>query len=129
MYGEDNPRNIVKEANVLLIIEDLKENILTDRAIAKKYNVTDKIVADINHGYTHKQVGESYPIRIRRGSQKLSLDEVQEIKHILATSLTSYQELANKYDVSKSSIYSINKGETYRDENIIYPIRSQHRKN
>jgi len=74
MYGESNPRNIVKDKDVPLIIVDLKNNKLTDRAIAKKYNLTDKIIADINHGYTHKQINETYPIRIKRGSQKLTIE-------------------------------------------------------
>jgi hypothetical protein len=47
---------------------------MTDRAIAQKYNLTDKIIADINHGYSHKQPNENYPIRKRSGCQKLTLD-------------------------------------------------------
>lgn len=128
MYGEQNPRNIVKDKYVSLIIQDLKENKLTDRAIAQKYNLTDKIIADINHGYTHKQSNETYPIRIRHGSQKLTLEQVNEIKYLLETTLTSYQELANIYEVSKSTIASINKGQTFKEERA-YPIRSVHRKN
>ena len=68
MYGEDNPKNKVKNNDVLLIIQDLKDNKMTDRDIAIKYSLTDKIIADINHGYSHKIEGEKYPIRIKRGS-------------------------------------------------------------
>ena len=68
MYGEDNPKNKVKNNDVLLIIQDLKDNKMTDRDIAIKYDLTDKIIADINHGYSHKQDNETYPIRIRHGS-------------------------------------------------------------
>jgi group I intron endonuclease len=63
LRGEDNPRNTVPNNIISLIIQDLKNNKLTDRAIAKKYNLTDKIIADINHGYSHKQENENYPIR------------------------------------------------------------------
>lgn len=128
MYGESNPRNIVKDKDVPLIIVDLKNNKLTDRAIAKKYNLTDKIIADINHGYTHKQINETYPIRIKRGSQKLTIEQVNEIKHLLETTLTSYQELANIYKVSKGTIANINKGLTFK-ENRKYPIRIKHKAN
>lgn len=128
MYGEDNPRNKVPNNVVPLIIQELKENKLTDRAIATKYGLTDKIIADINHGYSHKQEGISYPIRIKRGSQKLTQEEAIEIKEILATSLMSYAEIAEKYGISKSSVYSINKGMTFK-ENREYPIRKVHRKN
>ena len=128
LYGEDNPRNITPNDVVPLIIQDLKENKLSDREIAKKYNLTDKIIADINHGYTHKQENEQYPIRIKKGLQKLTLEQVDEIKNLLETSLISYQELANIYNVSKGTIANINNGLTFK-ENRNYPIRSIHRKN
>ena len=80
MYGEDNPRNIVKNDDVPLIIQDLKDNKMTDRAIAAKYGLTSKIIADINHGYSHKIEGEEYPIRIKKGSQKLTIEQIKEIK-------------------------------------------------
>ena len=128
MYGENNPKNITPSNVVPLIIQDLKENKLSDRQIAKKYNLTDKIIADINHGYSHKQKNEQYPIRIKKGLQKLTLEQVDEIKKILETSMISYQELANKYNVSKSTIANINKGLTFKEDRI-YPIRSIHRKN
>jgi len=75
MYGENHPRNRVKDNDLILIIQDLKANILSDREIAYKYNLTDKIIADINHGYSHKIEGETYPIRIKHGRQKLTEDQ------------------------------------------------------
>ena len=128
MYGEDNPKNKVKNNDVLLIIQDLKDNKMTDRDIAIKYDLTDKIIADINHGYSHKQDNETYPIRIRHGSQKLTIEQVNEIKVLLETTLISYSELANKYNVSKPTIASINKGQTFKEDRK-YPIRSKHRVN
>lgn len=128
MYGEDNPKNKVKNNDILLIIQDLKENKMTDRDIAIKYGLTDKIIADINHGYSHKQDDETYPIRIRHGSQKLTIEQVNEIKFLLETTLISYSELANKYNVSKPTIASINKGQTFKEKRE-YPIRSKHRVN
>lgn len=128
MYGEDNPRNIVKNSDILLIIQDLKDNKMTDRAIAIKYGLTDKIIADINHGYSHKIEGEYYPIRIKRGRQKLTLEQVKAIKELLENSLISYAELGEIYGVTKQTIYSINTGKTFKEKRE-YPIRSIHRKN
>lgn len=122
MYGEDNPRNTVKNSDVPLIIQDLKDNKMSDREIAKKYYLTDKIIADINHGYTHRLDGESYPIRVKKGKQKLTLKEVSEIKDLLSNSGISYQEIANIYKVSKGTIYHINKGLTFKEDRA-YPIR------
>ena len=127
-YGKDNPRNKVKNEILPLIIQDLKQNQLSDREIAKKYNLTDKIIADINHGYTHKIENEQYPLRIKRGKQKLTLIQVNEIKKLLENSTLSYQQIANNYNVSKGAIYHINKGLTFKEKRD-YPIRRKQNEN
>ena len=127
MTGEDNPRNKVANKDLINIINELKSNILSDRDIAKKYNITDKIVADINHGYTHRINTETYPLRIKKGLQKLTLKQVKEIKIYLMETNKSYSWLANKYNVSKGVIYHINKGLTFYEENEKYPLRNNER--
>lgn len=123
MCGEAHPRNKVKDIDLPLIIMDLKNNKLSDRDIAKKYNLTDKIIADINHGYTHKVDNENYPLRKRRGSQKLTEEEAEEIKNLLKTTTLSYQTIADKYKVSKGNIYQINRGSNFYRDKDSYPIR------
>jgi len=125
MYGEDNPRNKVKNEDLPLIIKDLKENKMTDREIAKKYNLTDKIIADINHGYAHKIEEEKYPIRIRKGSQKITEEEAEEIKNLLKTTNLSYEKIGKMYGVSKSNIYQINRGANFKRDKDTYPIRKK----
>lgn len=123
LTGEAHPRNLVKDKDLPLIIQDLKENKLTDRAIAKKYNLTDKIIADINHGYSHVIEGEKYPIRIKKGSQKLTEEQADEIKNLLRTTKLSYQAIADIYHVTKGNIYQINKGMNFKRDKDTYPIR------
>lgn len=123
-YGEDHPRNTISNENVLNIIKDLQENKITDREIAKKYNTTDKIVADINHGITHTQKDLQYPIRKKRGSQKLTEEQIQKIKFLLKTTNLSYAEIGQQFNVSKSNIYHINTGRTFKKDNENYPIRT-----
>lgn len=123
MIGEEHPRNTLSDLTLLNIIKDLKESKMSDREIARKYNTTDKIVADVNHGYAHKKDNISYPIRRKIGLQKLSVAQADEIIELLKNTTMSYQELANKYGISKGVIYHINKGLTFHDDNRIYPIR------
>ena len=123
MYGEDHPRNTVSNEDVLNIIQELKDNKLSDRAIAKKYGCTDKIVADINHGYSHNQDNEIYPIRNKKGLQKINKEQLQEIIDKLMNTNITYQEIANEYELSKGAIYHINKGLTFHNDNYIYPLR------
>lgn len=123
MYGEDNPKNTIKENIVNKIIEELKNNNLSDRAIAKKYNTTDKIIADINHGITHYRKEISYPIRIKKGLQKIKREELNTIKYLLKNTNKSYKEIAKIFNLSKGAIYHINKGLTFYNINEKYPIR------
>lgn len=123
MRGEQHPRNTVSDVILHQVIAELKENKKSDREIAKMYNLSDKVVADINHGYTHKIESESYPLRIKRGKQKLTIQEVEEIKNLLLNSNQSYSIIAKQYGVSKGAIYHINTGRTFVDKNTSYPIR------
>lgn len=123
LSGEDNPRNTILNVTVQQIVKELQDNILSDREIAKKYNTTNKIVADINHGYSHKQKNITYPIRIRRGRQRLTEQQMLEIKDLLRNTSLSYQEIANMYDVTKSNIAQINYGRSFKQPSEEYPIR------
>ena len=123
LFGEDNSRNTISREAVLNIIKALRENSLTDREIAIKYNTTDKIVADINHGYTHRVETETYPIRIKRGRQILSEEEVKEIKNLLINSSFSFTEIAKKYNTTKTNISQINNGRSFDRFGWDYPLR------
>ena len=122
-FGENHPRNTISEDTVLNIINDLKNSKLSDRDIAKKYGCTDKVVADVNHGYSHRQDNEKYPIRKKSGLQKLTLEQAKEVMFKLVNTQISYQKLADEYDVTKGVIYNINKGLTFYDSNNTYPLR------
>lgn len=124
MYGENNPRNTIKKEVADNIISDLIENKLSDRQIAKKYNTTDNIVADINHGITHYKNDINYPIRIKKGLQKIKTEEIKIIKDLLKNSNKSYKQIADLFQVSKGAIYHINKGLTFFNSKETYPLRS-----
>lgn len=123
--GEDHPRNTISDSDVLLIVKELQKNILSDREIADIYNTTDKIISDINHGRTHVISTLNYPIRIKKGKQKLKENEILEIKDLLKNSSMSYSKIADLYGVSKGTIYHINKGLTFKNNNQLYPIRKR----
>ncbi len=127
MIGENHPRNTISNEVLFNIVNDLHDNSLSDREIAKKYNTTDKIIADINHGYSHHINGEKYPLRIKKGQQKLTLKQVNEIKQSLKYTKQTYKELAKQYNVTKGVIYHINKGLTFYDSTEIYPLRKDNK--
>lgn len=123
MIGECHPKNTVSNNTVENIIQELKNNVLSDRDIAIKYGVTDKIVADINHGYAHKKENENYPIRIKKGRQYLSEEQVKEIKELLINSQFSFTEIAEQYGTTKVNISQINNGRSFNRFEWQYPLR------
>lgn len=123
LSGEKHPRNTISDKNVKSIITELQNNLLSDREIAKKYNTTDKIVADINHGYTHKQENIQYPIRIKKGRQRLTEQQMLEIKDLLRNTNFSYQKIADMFNVTRSNIAQINYGRSFKRPGEEYPIR------
>lgn len=125
MLGEDHPHNTISNKNVLAIIQELKENKLSDRELALKYDVSDKIIADINHGYSHKQPNETYPIRVKKGRQYLSEEQVKEIKDLLINSQFSFTEIAEQYNTTKTNISQINNGRSFNRFGWEYPLRKQ----
>lgn len=52
-----------------------------------------------------------------------SQEILNELYDDLKNTTLSYQELSNKYEVSKTTIGDINKGKTYRNKELEYPIR------
>lgn len=125
MFGENHPRNTISNKDVLLIIQALKENKLSDRELAIKYDVSDKVIADINHGYSHKQENETYPIRVKKGRQYLTEEQVKEIKELLVNSQFSFTEIAEQYNTTKVNISQINNGRSFDRFNWIYPLRKK----
>ena len=125
MIGEDNPRNTISYSIIPMIISDLKENKMSDRAIAKKYNTTDKIISDINHGRAHKVDGIQYPIRIKKGRQKLSEEDADKIKDLLLNSDLTLREIAMKFNTTKNNISQINQGRNFKRDKNTYPLRKE----
>jgi Trp operon repressor len=125
MIGENHPRNTISNEILLKIINDLSKNQLSDRDIAKKYGTTDKIVADINHGYSHHQDNLKYPIRIKKGLQKINQNQLELIIDMLKNTNLTYQQIADKFNLSKGTIYHINKGLTFHFYEENYPLRKK----
>ena len=123
-YGEDHPRNTLLQVDIDNIIKELQENKESDVILAEKYNTTPKIIADINHGITHRKENLTYPLRVRKGrTGGISFEIRLQIINDLKTTSLSYSELAKKYGLSKGMIGHINYGRYNPVEGIDYPIR------
>lgn len=95
------------------IVEECDRNSLNDREQFYIQNFQSRI-----NGYNQTEGGDSGTHLL-----KLSSTEVDEIIHILKTSLTTTHSIGEKFNVSYSTIRDINVGKTYRRNEEKYPIR------
>jgi hypothetical protein len=78
------------------------------------------------NGYNILAGGQDPPVRkgFENHQSKFSEEDVVEIRSLLLNPYLTLAEIASYYKVSFVTISSINKGKTYRQEDIKYPIRN-----
>lgn len=104
------------------LIEDLRTSKSSIKEIAKKYNLSASYVSDINNGSRLYQDTLNYPIRKPPESKIIGL--YPDIISDLLDAPMSMRQIAQKYNVSLSTIESINKGnKTAQQFHDKFPIR------
>jgi len=123
-YGENHHNSVVTEHQVDIIIQQLKDGILTEPEIGKLFSppVNQTLINSINWGVTHKRENENYPIR-SNCPYNLTEEEVGDVKWLLLNTLYPCQQIADYYHVNVSTIKHINAGRNYHDDNLGYPLR------
>lgn len=99
------------------VLEEVKEKEkLTEKEIyrIKFYNA-------IEHGYNSMLPDIN---GVLNPKHKLQVNEILEIQNKLAHSTISISSLANEYQVQVSTIYRINRGETWYNSHLSYPLRT-----
>lgn len=119
--GENNPHSKLSQSDVYQIISDLKGNNSIE-CIAKKYRTTVKTIRNINAGISWRIGSLQYPIR-KRKLKILNNEEVKEIISLLKDANSSIEGIADMFNIKPYIVLNINKGNTYRLDSEIYPIR------
>jgi group I intron endonuclease len=118
--GEKNVNRKLNGEQIKLIYELLSQR-KTFKEIGKKFNVTPRTISEIKNGLTWKitdldfkglanpliNVGNANP------SAKLSEDQVKEICKLIAEG-HSNSVLADKYNVSKTTIFNVRSGKKWK---------------
>lgn len=104
------------------IQKELLSTTISFDELAKKYSCSVSTIRRINNGGTFYNEDYIYPLR-QLG--KLSSEDIYNIHKLLCDDDISINEIANKYNVTNSTIKRINSGKTkkYYDERFNYPIR------
>lgn len=119
--GENNPQSKLSQSDVYQIISDLKGNNSIE-CIAKKYRTTVKTIRNINAGISWRIGSLQYPIR-KRKLKILNNEEVKEIISLLKDANNSIEGIADMFNIKPYIVLNINKGNTYKLDSEIYPIR------
>lgn len=90
--------------------------------IGKIYNKKPSAIEDINSGNSFYNKDIKYPIR-RNKKTFLNEKNINEIYDLLLNSSIPLEEIQNKYNIGKITLYYINKGYTHRKSNYEYPLR------
>lgn len=98
---------------------------ITQKEIAKNFQVTEEIIRKINKGEGPYYVEEnSYPIRNKNTNRrKFSTEQIDLIISDLSNSILTQTEIAKKFNCTRKLIGQINKGEKYFNKKYSYPIR------
>lgn len=108
----------------------------TNAEIAKDYNVVPEIIGQINQGHKYKNDNFDYPLRdnsIRKSQQGLKnhnapdIEKIIEVCELLKLGQFTYQQIAEKTNMSYTYVANINLGKlSYCDKlPYTYPIQSK----
>lgn len=111
------------------IIEDIKNTDLSLKEIGKKYNLCKSTIVNINNGYTSyaQMLTDNFPIRKPKNkkSKKYTSKQIIKIKELLLTTDLTFTEIGKLTQTTLSVVSKINSGKTYKQDDIIYPIRKK----
>ena len=119
--GSHNNASNLSENDVWEIMCELMYGRYSQKEIAELFGVKSSTISNINSGYTYHKDGANYPLREDNISKvrKFSKNVIKDLKE----SSLEIDDICEKYGLMRYQVLNINKGKTYREPDIIYPIR------
>lgn len=133
LYGVYNPQGKFNEEDIQNIYDLLKDKTYPLRKIAEIYDCSRRTIEEINKGNRYYHSNIQYPIRVEKLSQdgsknpnaKFDDETINKIIFDLQNTLIEYKELAKKYGCSPQTIGNICRGQSYKQKNLVYPLRKR----
>lgn len=121
-HGEYHPMatHFLNEVNEIRNL--LANTKLSISEIAKQTNYSDSSIRRINSGLLWYDENIIYPIRFEN-TALFKKERMENIIYDLLNSNLTQKEIAIKYNVSRTTITAINRGQNFHQNNIDYPIR------
>lgn len=123
-HGDQHPMatHFLSEVNEIRNL--LANTKLSISEIAKQTNYSDSSIRRINSGLLWYDENIIYPIRIEN-TALFKKERMENIIYDLLNSHLTQKEIATKYNVSRTTITAINRGQNFYQKDIDYPIRKQ----
>lgn len=102
------------------LIDLLLNSPLSLQEIASKLELGYSTVKKINAGTLRKGLYPTYPIR-EKTPNEIRADKIKDL--LISTNFT-FQQIADLVKSSKNTVARINKGETFKNKNLNYPLRN-----
>lgn len=105
---------------------------MSQKDIARAFNVSVVFVSDINRGKFYRDEETTYPIRENYQGNRKTFDfsEIRMIEGLLLRGTPSIREIARQFETSTAMIQNLNSGsvKAYRNEKLRYPLRDTRRR-
>lgn len=123
-HGEEHPMATHKLEEVERIQNLLLTTSLTTKEIAQSSNYSISSIRRINLGELWYNEKLAYPLR-KEDTFDFREERKDNILYDLLNTKLTQKEIAKKYNISRTTVTAINRGQNYYQENIEYPIRKQ----
>lgn len=123
-HGEKHPMATHNLEEIKKIKDLLANTKLSILEIAEQTNYSDSSIRRINSGILWYEENTVYPIRFEN-TNSFKQERMENIIYDLLNSNLTQREIADKYNVSRTTITAINRGQNFHQDDIDYPIRKQ----
>ena len=104
-------------------IKALLKQGITYQKISEQFNCSIAWLSLINNGEAYFDSQEKYPLCPKNNNKRFTIQEINDIIMLLKNKDIKIKEIAKLYHVSPNVIVRINQGQSYKQNNIEYPIR------
>ena len=118
-----NNRTKLKDAQIEEIQDKIANSKLSYTEICEEYGCSAGFLSKINHGLAYPSPKFNYPLRDVKYGKHFPQHIVDDIIEQLKDKTITLAQIAKQYGVSQNVIVRINQGQTYYNENLVYPIR------
>lgn len=123
-HGESHPMAAHTLEDVQKVQNLLLTTTLSTKEIANLSNYNISSIRRINLGELWYDDKLAYPLR-KEDTFEYHKERKNNILYDLLNTRLTQKEIAEKYNVSRTTVTAINRGQNYKQDNVDYPIRKQ----